>query len=340
MGRAITSLLPNYLFDIVKARFTKSPVLKPLIFSYYVTLRCNFHCSFCGFAQSRETSEELSTEKAVELLRIIKKSSPCIYFTGGEPLLRSDIVELLRISKQLGFNSVSLNTNLSLMHKRMEGLRYIDNLVVSLNQMDDGRIASTKGVSVKMVQQVKENLATCMKLRKVENFSLTINCVVTGTSIEDTFEVMAYCFQNNISFAVVPAELEYGYLDRELVDSPGYRDLITSIINCKKDGLPVFNSYSYLDQILNIRGFTCYPTLLPHVYPNGQLFYPCQPMRKVAGNILDFGSYDKCLREGIRKYGAVPECRDRCYIACYLESSMAMKRPLRYLRDIVKKGFR
>ena len=76
-------LLPNYLFDIVKTRFTRSPLLKPLIFSYYVTLRCNFHCSFCGFARSLETSEELSTEKAIELLRIIKQSSPCIYFTGG-----------------------------------------------------------------------------------------------------------------------------------------------------------------------------------------------------------------------------------------------------------------
>ncbi|MBA7686004.1 GTP 3',8-cyclase [subsurface metagenome] len=303
-----------------------------------MTLRCNFHCSFCGFARSLETSEELSTEKAIELLRIIKQSSPCIYFTGGEPLLRSDIVEVLRASKQLGFTSVSLNTNLSLMHKRMESLKYIDNLVVSLNQMDDKRIASTKGVSVEMVQRVKENLATCVKLREAENFSLTINCVATDNSIEDAFEVMDYCFQNNISFAIVPAELEYGYLDKALVSSSRYKDLIKFIIQCKKEGLPIFNSYPYLDQILNIRGFTCYPTLLPHVYPNGQLFYPCQPMRRIAGNIFDFDSYEKCLREGIREYGAVPKCKDRCYIACYVESSMAMKHPLRYLRE--KHGFR
>lgn len=325
----------NYLIDLAKVKFGNGSLLNPLVCSYYITLRCNFRCSFCGFAQSRESVDELNTSMAIKLLEILRRSCPSIYFTGGEPLLRDDIVEILRTSKQLGYKSVSLNTNLSLIHKKRESLKYIDNLIVSLNEMDNGRFANSRGISIRMAQQVKENLAACSRLQREQQFTLTVNCVVTHENIEDTFGVMDYCFQNGIGFAVVPAELEYGYLDKKLVTSTNYRNLVKAISAYKRQGLPVFNSFLYLDYILNIREFTCYPTMLPHVYPNGNLFYPCQPMRKVAANILETNSYKKALKEGIRKHGAIPECRDRCYIACYIESSMSMKHPLRYLREIV-----
>lgn len=330
------SLIWNFLFDAAKVRFTTNPLLKPLAFSYYVTLRCNFKCSFCGFAQSGESVNELNTEKVIKLLMLIRESCSYIYFTGGEPLVRNDIVEILQAARQLRFKSVSVNTNLSLIHKRMEVLKYIDNLVVSINQMDDKKTASTKGISVRMAKQVRENLTTCLELREREKFSLTINCVVTRDSINDTPNVMEYCFQNNIAFAVVPAELEYGYLDKKLINDNGYKDLIRLITTYKTMGYPIFGSFPYLARILNTKNFTCYPTLIPHIYPNGDLFYPCQPMRQVAANILEIGSYKEALRVGIRKYGNIPSCRDRCFIACYIELSMAMKHPLKYSLSLLK----
>lgn len=330
------SLIKNYLFDVAKVRLTTSPLLKPLVFSYYVTLRCNFHCSFCGFAQSKESVDELNTEGAIKLLRVIRKSCSYIYFTGGEPLIRDDIITILQAAKQLGFKSTSLNTNLSLMHKRMDGLRYLDHLVVSVNQLDDKKSANTKGISERIARQVRENLTACLELREKERFSITINSVVTRESINDIYNVMEYCFRNNIAFAIVPAELEYGYLDKALIKNVDYRNLIKFVIKCKAIGLPIFNSFFYLDHILNLGGFTCYPTLIPHVYPKGDLFYPCQPMRQVAANMLEFGSYERSLKQGIREKGAVPKCKDRCYIACYIESSMAMKHPLRYLTEVIR----
>lgn len=330
-------LLPlarSYLSDVVKVKLTASPLLEPLGFTYYITLRCNFQCSFCGFAQHKETSNELSTEEVIKLLKILRASSSTIYFTGGEPLIRDDIVEILQATKQLGFRSISLNTNLSLMHRRMESLKYIDNLVVSINQMDNEKIADTKGISLKIAQQVKENLTTCLKLREKEKFPITINCVVTHESIEDTYDIIEYCSRNHIHFAIVPAELEYGYLDRALVNDVNYKDLIRFVIRRKASGLSVFNSFLYLNCILTARKFTCYPTLTPHVYPNGDLFYPCQPMRQIASNILEVNSYRKALREGFRNYGNIPKCDGRCYIACYIEPSMAVDHPFRYLFDL------
>lgn len=47
-----------------------------------------------------------------------------IRFTGGEPLLRNDIAELVRTAKDtVGIETVSLTTNGVLLHKHLDGLR-------------------------------------------------------------------------------------------------------------------------------------------------------------------------------------------------------------------------
>lgn len=333
---ASLSLIKNFLFDIVKTKFTADPFLKPMCFVYYPTLRCNFRCSFCGFAQTQEQYDELDTQETIRLLKIISQSCSCIYFTGGEPLVKEDITEILQAARQL-FKLVTFNTNLSIIDKKLEILKCIDNLVVSINQMDDRKTADTKGISLKMAQRVKENLAICLEARKRERFSITVNCVITRDSLNDTLGVMEYCFNNNINFAVVPAvRWQDGRQDEVLVNSAEYKDLIKFILKAKKNRLPVFNSFLYLDQIVNFRPFNCYPTLLPHIYPNGDFLYPCQAMRQVAGNILKVGSYEDCLKEGIRKYGNVPNCKNKCYMACYLESSAAIEHPLKYFSSIIR----
>jgi len=66
--------------------------------AWQVTYRCNFRCGFCGYwadAQARlpEQSLEQIEYGAAQLARA---GSMLISLAGGEPLLRSDIVELVR----------------------------------------------------------------------------------------------------------------------------------------------------------------------------------------------------------------------------------------------------
>jgi hypothetical protein len=54
--------------------------------------------------------------------------------------------------------------------------------------------------------------------------------------------------------------------------------------------------------------------MFPRVYPNGDVFYPCEPLRKIAGNVLEDGSFAKIFERGRRLYGEVPECKSICYL--------------------------
>jgi hypothetical protein len=67
--------------------------------------------------------------------------------------------------------------------------------------------------------------------------------------------------------------------------------------------------------------------MLPRINPLGELHYPCRPFGTMAGNILDYGSYDRTVEAGIRKHGPPPHCENPCQLRCYIESSLAVKKP-------------
>jgi MoaA/NifB/PqqE/SkfB family radical SAM enzyme len=67
----------------------------PLSLYLAITDRCPFHCSHCSYA-GRDVGR-MSHETLLEVIGQIKKSGTCtLGLTGGEPLLRDDLEELIR----------------------------------------------------------------------------------------------------------------------------------------------------------------------------------------------------------------------------------------------------
>ncbi|MFO7871775.1 MAG: radical SAM protein [Kiritimatiellia bacterium] len=90
----------------------------PLTAHWELTYRCNLSCSHC-YADRCGSVAELSTGQIIEGLRQLA-AMRCLFltFTGGEIFLRSDILDILREAKQLGF-AVKLFTNGTLMDERL-----------------------------------------------------------------------------------------------------------------------------------------------------------------------------------------------------------------------------
>ena len=74
------------------------------------TAKCNLNCVHC-YAAETLNGEELTTEEAKRMIDdLAAMRVPVILFSGGEPLLRSDIYELISYAKSKGIHS-SLSTN-------------------------------------------------------------------------------------------------------------------------------------------------------------------------------------------------------------------------------------
>lgn len=78
-----------------------------MIISWNTTNQCNMFCDHCYRDASCKFEEELNTEEGKALLdEIAKAGFKIMIFSGGEPLMRPDIVELVKHATSLGLKPV------------------------------------------------------------------------------------------------------------------------------------------------------------------------------------------------------------------------------------------
>lgn len=78
------------------------------VVAFNCTNRCNLNCLHCYSSSTADrSSDELSTAEAKQLLSgLAEVNCPVVLFTGGEPLLRDDLFELLAEAGRLGLQTV------------------------------------------------------------------------------------------------------------------------------------------------------------------------------------------------------------------------------------------
>jgi MoaA/NifB/PqqE/SkfB family radical SAM enzyme len=72
---------------------------------------CNNNCSFCVQAHKRSWGDKTTNQIKQELRSSLGKGVESVVFTGGEPSIRNDILELISFAKDLGFKTIQLQTN-------------------------------------------------------------------------------------------------------------------------------------------------------------------------------------------------------------------------------------
>lgn len=93
-----------------------------------VTDYCNFRCVYCMPAEGvapREHSEMMRFEEIIQVVRVAAENGISkIRLTGGEPLVRHGIVDLVRLIRQIsGINEITITTNGFLLAKYAEALK-------------------------------------------------------------------------------------------------------------------------------------------------------------------------------------------------------------------------
>jgi hypothetical protein len=126
--------------------------------------------------------------------------------------------------------------------------------------------------------------------------------------------LLDWCGEQGFVFAAQSAQMEK-MPNLALLKNPQYQALVDKIIERRRNGTqPINGTPRTIETLLRFGDFQCYPTMFPRVYPNGDVFYPCEPLRKVAGNLLRDGSLKKIFARGKRIHGEIPPCQGICYL--------------------------
>jgi len=101
----------------------------PVLVSWHLLNRCNRRCQYC-YRWSEQTKELDTKEIFLTIGRLKKMGTQVIMFSGGEPLLRDDIADIIRCCRNKGI-FVGLTSNGDFVEKRISGLKGLNVLKLS-----------------------------------------------------------------------------------------------------------------------------------------------------------------------------------------------------------------
>lgn len=301
-----------YFANLYRRDALRTRVVAPYAAVFYSTHKCNLDCTYCTQKEPDVFSDELPTAKTIELLRIIRRETDSILFTGGEPLLRPDIEELVEAARrEVKFRSIMLVTNGTLLHKRERLFDLLSGLIVSLDSLTSEPSAPMSKPGV--VPRVLDNLQLARSRMKSPS-AITISAVIEEWNIAEIERILDYCRDQGFVFSAQSAQKDK-MPNLRLLRNPRYMALAEKIIERRRTGAqPINGTPKLLKTLLEFGDFQCFPTFFPRVYPNGDVFYPCEPLKKIGGNLFREGSFKKVFARGRKLYGDIPDCKAICYL--------------------------
>ncbi|TKI56638.1 GTP 3',8-cyclase MoaA [Brevibacillus antibioticus] len=164
-----------------------------------VTDKCNFRCRYCMpaeiFGQDFEflpQSKLLTFEEITRLTQIFTSLGVGkIRITGGEPLMRRNLPELIRMIREVeGVQDIAMTTNGSLLSRHAQALKEagLDRVTVSLDSLDNERFGMLNGRGYQ-VDAVLDGI----RVAADAGLSIKINMVVQrGVNDQDILPMARY----------------------------------------------------------------------------------------------------------------------------------------------------
>jgi pyrroloquinoline quinone biosynthesis protein E len=160
----------------------------PLWLNAELTYRCPLHCVFCynptGYAQH---TEELTTDEWCSVLRQARELGAVqLGLSGGEPLVRDDLEEIVREASRLGYYVNLITSGVGLTEPRIERLKTAGLHHIQLSFQDSTRELNDFLSSTRTFE-LKRRVA---QLVKQYDYPMVMNVVLHRINIDHVSEIL------------------------------------------------------------------------------------------------------------------------------------------------------
>lgn len=277
-------------FNLLKAKFLRKNV--PLAVGWSITNRCNMSCSYCARPDSH--TQELSTEQIFLIIdQLARLGTYMINISGGEPLLREDVGQIVRYSKNKGINT-GISTNGVLVAQRLDEIKHADSVTLSLDgeeKIHDSQ--RSEGSYRKIIDAIR--------VLKASGMNIGLRTVLTRNNLSSIDFILGVAKEYDliVQFSIVDF-LPLGSHDNVRLLVPhasGLRSAISYLISQKKLGnRHIGNSFSGLTHLMQWPDYRQMPCCAGKIYckieSDGNV-YPC-------GNLINKVKPQSCLTQDFK----------------------------------------
>lgn len=204
-----------------------------------ITNRCNINCFYCHHDGMLDTLDEMTVDEIFKIAKIAKSLGvERIRLSGGEPLVRKDIADIVKSINSLGFRDISITTNGIFLGELCRDLidAGLNRVNVSLDTLNP--LTYKKLTGFNYIDKVKKSII------KASNSGLNpvkINMVLMkGVNDNEVWDMFDFCKNNNLILQLIEI------MDAETVDNfnENYHydmNLIEEELKIKADKIEVRN---------------------------------------------------------------------------------------------------
>ena len=194
----------------VTAEVTAKPqIAPPLWLLAEVTYRCPLHCVFCynplNYAGNKN---ELTTEQWKDVFTQARKLGAAqLGISGGEPLLRDDIEELIGHAHQLGFYTNLITSGVGLTEERIAKMKQLGLDHIQLSFQDSTKEMNDFLTSTKTFD-LKNKVA---KLIKKYDYPMVLNVVLHRYNLDHVDRIIAMAVEMGVEYLELANTQYYGW---------------------------------------------------------------------------------------------------------------------------------
>ncbi len=166
-----------------------------------VTNRCNLNCPIC-FATANgcgyDFHPDMETIKGMFKTIVEYVNSPrCVQLSGGEPTVRDDLPEIVKMAKDMGIEHIEVNTNAVRISKDIEYLKKlrdagVDDFYMQFDGTDDEIYMKTRGKALFEVK--KKAIENC---KEVGGIGITLVVTVSpDINLDSVGEIIKFATDN------------------------------------------------------------------------------------------------------------------------------------------------
>lgn len=185
------------------------PINNPLALIAEVTHRCPLHCVYCSNPmQLASIDTELSTGDWINVFQQAGKLGMLhAHFTGGEPLARNDLTELIAAARASGLYTNLITSGIGLAESRLRSLveAGLDHIQISFQ---DSREQSANWIAGAKAHAHKIELSRAIRRHKV---AFTVNLVVHRQNLDHLEEMTEFIEQLNPERVEIAHTQYYGW---------------------------------------------------------------------------------------------------------------------------------